>query len=434
MKMKKSKTAFSLLLALCLLLGGTQGILMPASGATAPPGVPSSPVAKAGVGGSISLSWKAVSGATGYVVYRCTRNSNTVARYAVVKSAAFTDKNVSANTFYKYKVRAYMTVSGKNIYGSPSGFFYTPEIPVTGLPASKVSALSLKRAWYVASGTTGTTATVLKLVYKSALKTTYKYSTGKVYYIYPACYLAVISCQPENFRNTCAELTYGTDEALTNNMAKKTSALVAVNNEFYAGHWDPNTYARFFSAGPVIKEGKIVQNKGGSDAFTTVNKNGTWKTGYKVSSKTQAENLIKDGVHFSIGSEGGYAVYWEGKNVRESPLGNQTILFNNLRNHTYIAQIDANNYLLAVGEFMPQIMLENVLKAYGAKNYLQVNGGNCSYMYVRNCGNVTGSSGASLINLDKLNVLEQEWLGSHGYLAAGKSGGPCPAKDIVFVK
>lgn len=433
MKPHPGKIVLSLLLALCLLPAGTQSLRTPVSAAAAPPAVPASPVAKAGMDGSINLSWGAVSGASGYVVYRCTRESTSVTRCTVVKSTAFTDKNIAANTLYKYKVRAYATAGGVNIYGGPSGFFYTPEIPISGL-TSKVSSLSVRKAWYAADSRTGTTATILKLVYKNALKTTYKTATGKVYYIYPACYLAQINCKPENFRNTCAEQTLGKDEALTNDMAKKTGALVAVNNEYYDGHWNPYTYATFLSAGPVIKESKIVQNKGGSDTFTAFNKNGTWMTRVQVSSKTQAENLMKEGVHFSIGSQGGYAVFWNGRNVRESALGTQTILFGNLSNRTYIAQIDATHYLLAVGEFMPQIMLESVLKAYGAKNFLQVNGGNCSYMYLRNCGNVTGASGASLVGLDKINVLEQEWLGSHGYLPAGKSGGPCPAKDIIFVK
>nr|HQH63907.1 hypothetical protein [Clostridiales bacterium] len=95
MKPHPGKIVLSLLLALCLLPAGTQSLRTPVSAAAAPPAVPASPVAKAGMDGSINLSWGAVSGASGYVVYRCTRESTSVTRCAVVKSTAFTDKNIA---------------------------------------------------------------------------------------------------------------------------------------------------------------------------------------------------------------------------------------------------------------------------------------------------------------------------------------------------
>ena len=95
MMLKTCKTLLLLILATALLAPGAA----PAFAAAAPPGIPAAPAAKAGVAGAIDLSWRAVTGATGYVVYRYLRGSTVAARYAAVKTTAFTDKNIAANTF-----------------------------------------------------------------------------------------------------------------------------------------------------------------------------------------------------------------------------------------------------------------------------------------------------------------------------------------------
>ena len=69
-----------------------------------------------------TVTWKKVSGATGYIVYRSTGKNKA---YKAIKTipkgstTSFTDSVKGGNTYY-YKVKAYTTVSGKKIYGGYS--------------------------------------------------------------------------------------------------------------------------------------------------------------------------------------------------------------------------------------------------------------------------------------------------------------------------
>ncbi|MEY8367023.1 fibronectin type III domain-containing protein [Anaerovoracaceae bacterium 41-7] len=72
-------------------------------------------------------SWKAVSGATGYEVYRTLVGKDKWSRIYTTTKTYYTDKTKSFRTYYnyEYKVRAYRTVSGKKVYGlfsSPKEF------------------------------------------------------------------------------------------------------------------------------------------------------------------------------------------------------------------------------------------------------------------------------------------------------------------------
>lgn len=72
-------------------------------------------------------TWKAVSGATGYEVYRTLVGKDKWSRIYTTTKTYYTDKTKSFRTYYnyEYKVRAYRTVSGKKVYGlfsSPKEF------------------------------------------------------------------------------------------------------------------------------------------------------------------------------------------------------------------------------------------------------------------------------------------------------------------------
>ena len=70
---------------------------------------------------SVKLSWKKVSGASGYEVYRLSGNKwKKVATIKKGSTTTYTDSNLSRSTTYKYKVRAYKVVSKKNVYGDYS--------------------------------------------------------------------------------------------------------------------------------------------------------------------------------------------------------------------------------------------------------------------------------------------------------------------------
>ena len=68
-----------------------------------------------------TVSWTKASGATGYEVYRATTKNGKYTKVATIKNSKtvkFTDKKVSKNKTYFYKVRAYKTISSKNYFGA----------------------------------------------------------------------------------------------------------------------------------------------------------------------------------------------------------------------------------------------------------------------------------------------------------------------------
>ena len=66
-----------------------------------------------------TLSWKKVSGATGYEVYMSTKKASGYKKVATMKKASsvkYTAKKLKSKKTYYFKVRAYKTVSGKKVY------------------------------------------------------------------------------------------------------------------------------------------------------------------------------------------------------------------------------------------------------------------------------------------------------------------------------
>lgn len=70
------------------------------------------------------ISWKKVSGASGYEIYRSTKKSSGYKKSATTTKRTYTNKKLTANKKYYYKVRAYRTVDGKKIYSSYSSVKY----------------------------------------------------------------------------------------------------------------------------------------------------------------------------------------------------------------------------------------------------------------------------------------------------------------------
>ena len=63
-----------------------------------------------------TLKWNKVTGATGYVVYM--KNSDgSYKKLGSTKSTSYTKKSLKSGKKYYFRVRAYKTVEGKNIYG-----------------------------------------------------------------------------------------------------------------------------------------------------------------------------------------------------------------------------------------------------------------------------------------------------------------------------
>ena len=71
----------------------------------------------------IKISWKAVKGSRGYVIYRATSKKGKFKKIKVVKGPAkrsWSNTRLKSKKKYYYKVRAYSVVKGKNVYGSYS--------------------------------------------------------------------------------------------------------------------------------------------------------------------------------------------------------------------------------------------------------------------------------------------------------------------------
>ena len=73
--------------------------------------------------GQVTIKWKKIKGVSGYAIYKSTKKSGGYKKIKTVKKASttsYTNKNLSSNKKYYYKVRAYKNVKGKKVYGSYS--------------------------------------------------------------------------------------------------------------------------------------------------------------------------------------------------------------------------------------------------------------------------------------------------------------------------
>ena len=73
----------------------------------------------------MALTWKSVSGASGYEIYRATGSNENYSNVGTASSSAFNDYNVANKMTYFYKVRAYKTVNGNKVYGGFSSVGYS---------------------------------------------------------------------------------------------------------------------------------------------------------------------------------------------------------------------------------------------------------------------------------------------------------------------
>ena len=72
---------------------------------------------------SVQLSWKKVSGASGYEVYRSLKKKSGFKKVTTIKKGTtvkYKNKKLKKKKTYYYKVRAYRTVNGKKVYSSYS--------------------------------------------------------------------------------------------------------------------------------------------------------------------------------------------------------------------------------------------------------------------------------------------------------------------------
>lgn len=279
------------------------------------------------------------------------------------------------------------------------------------------------RAWKVSSSTTS--VELHKVAYGPKETQTFiqKYDTAmdvssKTVTFQPIINVAIVSCSPTTLKFGTAEQLIGSEMGSAEKMARNADALIAMNGQALAGK---NII--------TVRNGKLYHSNAAEGHILRMYKNGKWELGPVNESNKNA--LVSDGVYNTFRFQ--YSpLIWDGaKNHYDDPY---------YHNHNIIAKISENKYIFAVSEFMSLNSIVDVLSAYGAKNAVILNGGNCSIMYVRGIGNVTGTNATQLKDLDKVNTVETEFFADHGMLglnSAGKPklGGPCyDAIDIVYAK
>ncbi|NLK94625.1 MAG: hypothetical protein GX275_05500 [Clostridiales bacterium] len=109
---------------------------------------------------SAQFAWSGAKGATGYEVYRSSNGGKSYTLIKTLTGNSYTDTGLNAGTNYKYKVRAYYKISGKNQYSS-----YSSELSIstnlknleapTKLTKQYSSVDSIQFVWSGVSGATG---------------------------------------------------------------------------------------------------------------------------------------------------------------------------------------------------------------------------------------------------------------------------------------
>ncbi len=114
---------------------------------------------------AIKLSWKKVSGANGYVVYRYNPKTKKYSRVGKITANSFYEGKLASGTTYKYAVRAYKTVSGKELLSPKIAEIVTSTNPAT--VNFKLTAGSRKATvnWSKVTGSGG-----YKVYYKTSAK------------------------------------------------------------------------------------------------------------------------------------------------------------------------------------------------------------------------------------------------------------------------
>lgn len=104
---------------------------------------------------SIKLSWKKVTGATGYRVYQYNSSTGKYKTLKTLTGTSYTVKNLKAGTTYKFAVKAYTKADGETLWAASSKTITTATKPAT--PTVKVTAGSGKAtlSWNKITGATG---------------------------------------------------------------------------------------------------------------------------------------------------------------------------------------------------------------------------------------------------------------------------------------
>ena len=119
--------------------------------------VPTSVKAVSAAYNKVKISWKKVSGATGYEVYQYNNKTKKYTKTATVKGTSYTKSGLKTGTKYTYKVRAYKTLNGKTVYSAYTKAVSAKPVPakVTKVKAVNKSKKTAKITWKKVTGASG---------------------------------------------------------------------------------------------------------------------------------------------------------------------------------------------------------------------------------------------------------------------------------------
>jgi len=117
------------------------------------PDAPTSVVAMVNSENSITISWKGVSGATGYRIYRSTTSSGTYELAGTTTAISYTSPGLTAGTTYYYKVAA-SNSSGEGPQSDKVSAITLPMAPA-GMTATANSTSSITISWSTVTGADG---------------------------------------------------------------------------------------------------------------------------------------------------------------------------------------------------------------------------------------------------------------------------------------
>lgn len=117
------------------------------------PNPPANFKAAATSSGNISLTWTAVSGASGYGVFRCATSGGTYTLVKNVTTPAYSDTGLTAGCKYYYKAKSYWAVGSDKIYSSATLSANAQTPPVLKAVSSSSSSFAL--SWSASAGAAG---------------------------------------------------------------------------------------------------------------------------------------------------------------------------------------------------------------------------------------------------------------------------------------
>ncbi|WP_240035386.1 S8 family serine peptidase [Neobacillus notoginsengisoli] len=124
------------------------------------PAAPTSVKAASSDYNKLTVSWKKVSGATGYEVYMATSKTGSYKKIATItkgSTTSFAHNKLGTGKTYYYKVKAYSTVEGKKLVSPYSSAVSGKPVPKTpsGFKTAKASSTSIKVSWSKVNGASG---------------------------------------------------------------------------------------------------------------------------------------------------------------------------------------------------------------------------------------------------------------------------------------